>query len=198
MRATTSMGSRIQCFALASAIVAAAHAGVVLWLIHRGASLEPEWITLSTSQPEPVVSPALVDAVLPRAVVPAPEILVKLQPVSTMAIRDVTFEDPDDNAASVVGSASTPRPVTSQSFDTQAFAQRAGLRPKGSAAVVLEVEIRADGTVGTVTVVQSDGHAAIDAAAIAYVRSLRWIPGTVDHQPAAMRIRFPVLLIRED
>ena len=126
--------------------------------------------------------------------VPVPEVQLSSPPIELVTLRAIRFDDPDDGISDVVGPASAPRPHARQSFDTSVFAKQAGLSRGASAAVILEVEILADGKLGIVSVFQSAGDSRVDAAAIEYTRSLRWIPATKDHQPVSARIRFPVLL----
>jgi TonB family protein len=72
------------------------------------------------------------------------------------------------------------------------FARRAGLSRGQAATVVLVVEFLADGRTGSVEVSRSSGNSAADAEAIAYVRLLRWTPGTRDRRAEAMRVSLPV------
>jgi TonB family protein len=74
------------------------------------------------------------------------------------------------------------------------FARSAGLHKGEAASVVLTVEVLPSGSAGVVTVARSGGSATIDAAAVAYVRALRWIAARSKGEPIAMRILFGVSL----
>jgi TonB family protein len=75
-----------------------------------------------------------------------------------------------------------------------AFARNAGVVPGHPATVVLAILISEEGRVNDAQVARSSGNAAVDAAAVRYALTLRWIPGTQNHQPQAMRITFPIIL----
>ena len=123
--------------------------------------------------------------------VPLPDIQLVTPTLDADSLKVVSFEDPEDDAG-VVGSASSPRLSRLQYVRPEFFARKAGVqRPQ---TVVLAVLVLEDGRVGDVQVTRSSGNADVDAAAIEYTRALRWIPGTKDHQPQAMRISFPVIL----
>jgi TonB family protein len=74
------------------------------------------------------------------------------------------------------------------------YAQQAGLQPGTRALVILRVEVRSDGMVGTITVERSGGSEAIDVAAANFVRTLTWIPAHEYGKPVAMTMRFAVQL----
>jgi TonB family protein len=60
--------------------------------------------------------------------------------------------------------------------------------------VVLRIEVLTSGSVGRVEVDVSGGSDPVDAAAIDYVRSLKWIGGRIDGQPENIWIRWGVRL----
>jgi TonB family protein len=104
-----------------------------------------------------------------------------------------------DEAVSAVatlprGRVTPPHPADVQVIDTGKFARRAGLPLGSGITVVLRVEVRADGAVGRVAVDVSGGNPRIDAAAIEYVRAMRWIGGRVDDEPEALWVRWGVSL----
>ncbi|MBK6598190.1 MAG: energy transducer TonB [Proteobacteria bacterium] len=85
-----------------------------------------------------------------------------------------------------------PRPDPSMPIDLATFAARTGL-PKGqSAAVILAVDVLADGATGDVTIETSSGNVAIDQLAIDYARALRWLAGIIEDQNRTVRVRLPV------
>jgi TonB family protein len=86
-----------------------------------------------------------------------------------------------------------PRPLNAEN-DMTAFARAAGLQSGTGAIVVLRVEVLGSGDVGRVEIEVSGGSRQIDEAAIAYVRSLKWVGGQVDEQPTTLWIRWGVRL----
>ena len=74
------------------------------------------------------------------------------------------------------------------------YARSAGLRAGESAAIVLLVDVLPDGSTGDVSVKLSGGRSVIDAAAIAYVRALHWIPAVLDGKSVKSHILFGVNL----
>jgi TonB family protein len=125
--------------------------------------------------------------------VPLPDINLALPSLATDALEVVNFDDSEDESA-IVGSASAPRLSRLQTVSSAAFARNAGVVPGHPATVVLAILISEEGRVNDAQVARSSGNAAIDAAAVDYALTLRWIPGTQNHQPQAMRITFPVIL----
>jgi TonB family protein len=117
-------------------------------------------------------------------------------PFEADILQAVQFDHPDQDLSGIIGSASAPRPSTYQPMDTHRFAQQAGVSLGQAVTVVLIVEVLRDGSVGSVNIAISGGSLAIDAAAIEFVRTLHWVPGTRDHMAQPMRIRFPVTLAR--
>ncbi len=132
----------------------------------------------------------------PRGVdtVPLPDIKLAIPSLDTDALDVVNFDDSDNEEGVVVGSASAPRLSRLQTVSSAAFARNAGVVPGHPATVVLAILISEEGRVNDARVARSCGNAAIDAAAVDYALTLRWIPGTQNHQPQAMRITFPVIL----
>lgn len=63
--------------------------------------------------------------------------------------------------------------------------------------VLLEVEVRADGSAGQVRVVKSPGHRRLVDAAIEAVKRARFKPATRDRQPIAQRVRIPYRFVLE-
>ncbi len=111
------------------------------------------------------------------------------------SLVDVRFDDPDaDLVPGVTAEVSAPHPSTSQDTSAASFALRAALQPGTSVTVILSVEVLPDGSAGQVSVVAGSGNALVDAQATAYVRALRWIPGSVHRHATIMRIQFPVTL----
>jgi len=117
-------------------------------------------------------------------------------PVDADVLRAVQFDYPDQDLSGIIGSTSAPRPSAYQATDTHRYAQQAGVALGRAVTVVLIVEVLRNGSVGSVNIATSGGSLAIDTAAIEFVRSLHWIPGTTDHVAQTMRIRFPVTLAR--
>ncbi|MDP8986409.1 MAG: hypothetical protein M3N97_15500 [Pseudomonadota bacterium] len=60
--------------------------------------------------------------------------------------------------------------------------------------MVLRVEVYGSGLVGRVGVDVSGGTRALDEAAIAYVRALKWVAGRVDDRSETMWVRWGVRL----
>ncbi len=58
--------------------------------------------------------------------------------------------------------------------------------------VALGLEVRPDGPVGPVTVLESSGHPALDAAAVAAVRRWRFDPGALAEEGSPRRFRLPL------
>ena len=125
--------------------------------------------------------------------VPLPDIKLATAPLATEALGAVSFEDSEDEP-SVVGSASAPRLSRLQTVSSEVYARNAGVMPGHPATVVLAILISEQGRGNDVRVARSCGNAAVDAVAVDYALALRWIPGTQNYQPRAMRITFPVIL----
>jgi TonB family protein len=125
--------------------------------------------------------------------VPLPDIKLAVPSLDTDVLEVVNFEDSLQEAA-VTGSASAPRLSKLQTVSSEVYARKAGVVPGRPATVVLAILISEEGWVNEVRVTRSCGSAAVDAAAVDYALALRWIPGTQNYQPQAMRITFPVIL----
>ncbi len=127
--------------------------------------------------------------------VPLPEVRLDSVPVDVNAPRLVQFDGSDqDELAGIIAPASAPRLARFQSADVTDFARRAGVLPGHPVTVVLTVEVGIGGRADAVDIVRGSGRAAVDAAAVDYALSLRWIPGTVARDPRLMRVRVPVTL----
>jgi len=129
-----------------------------------------------------------------KETVPFPEVpLTFLQPTRT-ALEIVRFDDNSADISGVIGSVSSPELARAQFVDAKSYAQRAGLTPGHSVTVLFVLEVLADGTVGSVTLLRGTGNPEVDNAALAYAQLLRWTPGTVNHHAQGMRIQLPVTL----
>jgi TonB family protein len=131
-----------------------------------------------------------------RDTVPVPEVKL-LQPRSALdSIRMVRFTSADwGDISGVIAPASAPQLSRFQPVDPAVFARRAGLAEKQPASLVLTIEVLPDGRTGTVWMTRGSGNPAADEAAVAYARSLRWIPGTRDHHAEPMRVSLPITLV---
>ncbi len=76
--------------------------------------------------------------------------------------------------------------------DASAFVRNSGVPTGVHVTVVLRVKVTGSGNLDQVQVEVSGGSALIDKAAIAYVRSIRWIGGRTGDQPASMWVRWGV------
>jgi len=123
---------------------------------------------------------------------PLPDIQLTTPKLDEASLVAVNFEDPEDNAA-VVGSASSPRLSRVQWVTPAVVAQKSGVVLRQPETVVLAILVLEDGQVGEVQMTRSCGSANVDAAAVQYARALRWLPGTKEHRPQAMRISLPVI-----
>jgi TonB family protein len=131
-----------------------------------------------------------------RDVEPVPEVALATPRIDLKAITMIRFESADwGDISGIVAPCSAPTLSRFQPVSAAAFARRAGLRQGQAASVVLTIEVLPDGTVGMIEVARGFGDPAVDAAAVAFGRSLRWIPGTRDHHAEAMRINLPVTLV---
>ena len=178
---------------LIAAVVTIAHALALSWL------LIPRF-HFQRDLPAPLQTPVMVVGFIKdeqtQDTVPIPEVTLATPRMDLKAITMVQFESDDwGDISGVIASASAPTLSRFQPVDPAAFARRAGLPPGQAASVVLTVEVLPDGTVGTVEIARGFGDVAVDAAAVAYGRSLRWIPGTRGHHAEAMRITLPVTLV---
>lgn len=127
---------------------------------------------------------------------PVPKIEVPIVKADSTAITAIQFESSDwGDISGVVASASAPQLSRFQPVSASNFARRAGLAKGEARTAVVNVEVRADGTVGYIELSRSSGRQPIDEAAIAYARRLRWIPGTSNHHAQAVRVSLPITLV---
>ena len=111
------------------------------------------------------------------------------------AIQMAQFEAAEwGDISDVIATSSAPQLSRFQPVDPSTFARRAGLAQGQSASLVLTVEVLPDGRVGTVEITRSTGDPKVDAAAVAYARLLRFIPGTREHRAETMRVSISVTL----
>jgi TonB family protein len=130
----------------------------------------------------------------PPNAVPLPAIDGERPAVDMSISTKVVFTDPDaGKVPGVLSPMSVPHPVASDEEGRSLFARRAGLKPGEARTVILRVQVLADGSIGEVTVATSSGFAAADRLAMAYVRTVRWIPGSINRQAANMRVRYVVM-----
>lgn len=174
---------------LAGGAVILVHAAVVAVLISSASVRRSSW----NKDVEQTTVVEILDQPRGLDIVPLPDIKLAGAPPATEALGVVNFEDSEDESG-VVGAASAPRLSRLQPVTPAAFARDAGVTPGHPVTVVLAILISENGRVNDVQVTRSCGTAAVDAAAVGYARKLRWIPGTQDRQPRAMRITFPVIL----
>lgn len=119
--------------------------------------------------------------------------VVTLDPSSLMtgvSIIPLSYETPPNPGATI----SAPVIQNVEEISKAPFVREAALLPGESGAVVLRIEVLADGAVGQVDVEVSSGSRQIDAAAVAYVRQLRWNPGRLNGVAQPVWIRWGVTL----
>ncbi len=129
---------------------------------------------------------------IPRVTAP---ISVDVLPIKTVAAQPpilAPLEDTPFTTERGGGRVTPPRP--SVLADIVPFARQAELTPGSGATVVLRVEVYGSGLVGRVGVDVSGGTRALDEAAIAYVRALKWVAGRVDDRSETMWVRWGVRL----
>ena len=127
--------------------------------------------------------------------VPVPDIALEQPSVPELTLETVRFADSlEDELAGISGPASAPRLSRFQIADVSVYVRRAHVRAGRPATVVLIVNVLEDGRSGSVDVRRRSGDSAVDAAAVDYALELRWIPGTKNQQPQAMRVLLPVTL----
>lgn len=126
---------------------------------------------------------------------PLPIVHFQTPEVDTSIATGIVFTDPDaGKVPGVVGPRSVPYPVATDEQSRDFYSKRAGLRPGDVRTVVLSVQVLADGSVGDVAVAATSGDAGADQQAMAYVRTVTWMPGSIDRQASDMRIRYVVTL----
>src|ERR1700722_18096471 len=175
---------------LAGGAVVLAHAAALAILVGSTPARHWSW----KGDVEPTTAIEILDEPRSLDTVHLPDIKLAVPSLDTDALDVVNFDDSDNEEGVVVGSASAPRLSRLQTVSSAVFARNAGVVPGHPATVVLAILISEDGRVNDVRVTRSCGNAAVDAAAVDYALTLRWIPGTQNHQPQAMRITFPVIL----
>jgi TonB family protein len=142
-----------------------------------------------------VITGFIIDDSRPRDRVPIAEVVLSTPKIELQSITEVQFESAEwGDISHVVAPSSAPQLSRFQPVSPSQFARRAGLAAGQAASVVLTVEVLPDGTVGGIELTRGSGNPAADAAAIAYARRLRWIPGTHDRQAQVMRISLPIVL----
>jgi TonB family protein len=175
---------------LAGGAVILAHATALAILVSSTSARHSSW----KGGVEPTTVIEILDEPRGLDTAPLPDIKLAVPSLDTDVLEVVNFEDSDNEAGVIVGSASAPRLSRQQTASSAVFARNAGVVPGHPATVVLVILISEEGRVNDVRVARSCGNAAIDAAAVDYALTLRWIPGTQNQQPRAMRITFPVIL----
>lgn len=86
-------------------------------------------------------------------------------------------------------------PRVNPSFKAAPAAYRTADSRANKRSVILQIDILADGSLGTVTIKSGTGNSAIDDAAIAYVRGLHWVPASLNGRPVAARLIFGVVVL---
>jgi len=162
--------------------------GLVAWIVTRPNIAGPTDIS---SQGLIAVFIEAPDA-QPDIQLPSVELLTMRVDVS--APPPLRIEEQPVNTFSPQRPFSAPRLNREWQVDILPYALKAGLAVGQRARVMLAVEVLPNGTTGSVVVERSGGSEIVDAAAIEYIRSCRWIPGSVQGQAAAMRIRHQVVL----
>jgi hypothetical protein len=170
--------------------VLAAHAGLAWLLVSLPAGLhrrvETEALVSVFIRPLVVVSrDPLTDAALPRA------IRVRRDAPLSFGAPTADFDRP---AITAIGVGTMAPTVADVDVDSRPFARAAGLKPGEGVTVVVRIEVLGSGELGRVTVDMSGGSTARDEAAIAYARSLTWIGGLIDGQPATLWLRWGIRL----
>jgi TonB family protein len=123
--------------------------------------------------------------------VPVPAVHLSSPVLEVPTLTEVTFEDPD---ADILGATSAPQPLLPPVAETARHAVRAGLLAGESVTVVLSVEVLPDGSVGLVSLQSPSGNPSADLEAMAFARTVRWIPGTLGRHAVSMRVQYAVTL----
>jgi TonB family protein len=175
----------------AAAVVVTVHAAVIWMFI--GIMVLPRHQAIS---PDPYVTAVpVIEKRHISAVVPLPEVRLLTPTVDSTSLTFISFDDPDAGLINgITGPTSAPQLDPSVGIDAARYAARAGLTTGDAVTVVLAFEVLTDGSAGAITIVNSTGDSAIDAAAIDYARALKWIPGTVDRRARVMLIHFALTL----
>ena len=175
---------------LAGGAVILAHATALAILVSSTSARPWSW----KGDVEPKTAIEILDEPRGLDTIPLPDIKLAVPSLDTDVLDVVNFDDSDNEEGVVIGSASAPRLSRLQTVSSAVFARKAGVVPGHPATVVLAILISEEGRVNDAQVARSSGNAAVDAAAVDYALTLRWIPGTQNHQPHAMRITFPIIL----
>lgn len=130
----------------------------------------------------------------PPQFVPLPAVSIAGMAVDVASVH-FDYGDSDwDVVAGVTGSASAPQLASGQTCDPILYARRAGLTDGHAATTLLNFEVRADGSVGQVSISVSSGSTSVDDEAINCALSLKWVPGSIRRHAKTMRISFPLTL----
>jgi hypothetical protein len=150
------------------------------------ASLTGDELTVQSTKPEPIaMTVELSFDGTPEA--PAPSLAV----VSTRREIEMPELPPGAFPEEVF---EAPRIDEAARLDIGPYSARAQLEPGTVAAVLLLLEIGADGSVLSAEVVRGLNGDAANEAAIEYARETHWIPGRVDGEPRAMQASLTVIL----
>jgi TonB family protein len=157
-------------------------------------------ISASSDAPDLGAGESLIATFIPAAPqppdsLPLPIVHFQTPEVDTSIATGLVFTDPDaGKVPGVVGPMSVPYPVATDEQSRGFYSKRAGLRPGDVRTVVLNVQVLADGSIGDVTVATTSGDADADQQAIDYIRTVTWMPGSINQQASDMRIRYVVTL----
>jgi len=141
------------------------------------------------------ISAFIIDEQRAGGSVPIAEVVLDTPKIDFNGITQIQFESAEwGDISGVVAPASAPQLSRFQPVRVETFARRARLPAGQVASIVLTVEVLPDGTVGAIEITRGSKNPLADAAAVAYARRLRWIPGTDNHHAEAMRVQLPVTL----
>ena len=143
-------------------------------------------------QTDPTIVAQIIDQSVQSEKLPAPQVKLAMVSFPVSAPQLVQFDEVPETR--LAGATSFPRLPPFQSANALDFARRIGVGHNRPLFVVLSVQVGANGRAGEIDVIRSCGQAEGDAAAIDYARALRWIPGTFNNVPQAMRVVLPVTL----
>ena len=165
--------------------VAVTHLAMILLLASRNPLparvVRAPLIAMLLAEP-PAVS-AVAPAIQPALIYPMPLVI---EPPNIVVI--------DEPGSDMLPEAqfAAPQWMSSSNDDLRSMARAAGVSEGANATVVLRVEVLPSGAPGIVSVEVSSGDSHIDAVAIAYAQSQRWLPGMISGMPVAMRVRWAV------
>ncbi len=175
---------------VASAIVIT-HSVLLAWFLNTGLQRRD----LETPV-ELAITAEIIDEGRGRDAVLIPEVTLARPRLALNTITLIRFESADwGDVSGVLAPASAPQLSRFQRVNPATFAHRAGLAAGQPASIVLTIEVLPDGTAGAIEVARAYDDPAVDAAAIAYARQLRWIPGTKNRHAESMRVNLPVTLV---